>query len=202
MTGTIDDPLDFDLMRLLVADNDIITVQVEALPGSGPNFLPIWRLLSADGAVTPSCGAWTAGAITECGPLPIAGNPYRIQVRDWGLADTGIYRVTASDCLSNAGVEAEEFLPAEFGLRCVSPNPARAGSESMVEFEVAIPQAANVALEAFDSAGRLVGTLLRGSLDPGIHRVQVGDMRLSSGVYYFSLRSVRSMATTRMVVVR
>ena len=54
-----------------------------------------WRLLEGDGSPAADCG-FSALDQRDCGPLPAAGNPYRIEVQDSGLDEIGDYSAVVS----------------------------------------------------------------------------------------------------------
>ncbi len=93
LTSTIDNPLDRDFFSLNVAEGERVEIGVVRGTPSGPNFQPAWRVLKADGTPASSCGGYGTGPLFDCGPLSAAGNPYRIEVADSGLNDTGAYGV-------------------------------------------------------------------------------------------------------------
>ncbi|MGH9840641.1 MAG: hypothetical protein ACREEM_17830, partial [Blastocatellia bacterium] len=95
-TGTIDSPVDTDLFGFNVADGEIVTISLINGAPAGPNFQVVGRLLNGSGSpVAGQCGGYILGTPTRlfnCGPLPASGNPYRIEVVDSNLDDTGTYR--------------------------------------------------------------------------------------------------------------
>lgn len=91
IAGSIDDPIDTDLLSFDSAAGEIVRVTVLEDTPSGADFTPTWRLLDAAGHPVGACGNFSTGVTRECGPLPPAGNPFRIQVADSGLNDTGLY---------------------------------------------------------------------------------------------------------------
>src|SRR5579862_7538845 len=94
VTGTIDDPIESDLIRFAfnVAEGETVSINVDGIAPKGTGFNPIWRLLTAAGLAAPHCGGFTSG-LQDCGPLPAAGSPYQIEIRDSGANDTGTYQV-------------------------------------------------------------------------------------------------------------
>jgi len=107
-SGTIDTPVDVDLLSFDVPDGGIARVVVAELAGSGPNFAPSWRLIDRAGNPARVCGAFGTAEAADCGPLPAAGNPYRIEIEDGARNDSGAYEVRLQQ-LPAAG--ACEFTP-------------------------------------------------------------------------------------------
>ncbi len=92
LNGTAEQIADSDLFRFTVPDVERIEVNVlETPPGQSLN--PQWRLLTASGVSAASCGTFRFG-LWDCPDLPSAGNPYRIEVRDFTALNTGTYRVS------------------------------------------------------------------------------------------------------------
>ena len=62
-------------------------------------------------------------------------------------------------------------------------------------------------LDVIDVSGRLVNTLVRGSLDEGRHEVgwdgvEAGGRPAAAGVYFYRLITAQSVMTRRMVLTR
>jgi hypothetical protein len=94
VTRTIDHRVDTDLLSFSVPDGVRSHLSVVRSSPSGPQFEPAWRLLTGQGTPAASCGNFVVNTPErDCGPLPASGNPYRIEVEDWGRNDTGTYRV-------------------------------------------------------------------------------------------------------------
>ena len=91
---TIDPSIDSDLLGFNVGGSDAVTVSVAVGAEAGENFEPYWRVLDAFGVPAGRCGAFTLQPTLTCGPLPVAGNPYRIEVTDLFSDDTGDYRIS------------------------------------------------------------------------------------------------------------
>ena len=102
-----------------------------------------------------------------------------------------------------SGVPAPALAPATF-LSRPSPSPALGGT--VLRFGLAAPQA-NVRLEVFDVSGRLVATLISGSLPSGGHerrwdlRDERGDA-VDAGVYFARLSAGAFRQTRRLVVLK
>jgi hypothetical protein len=101
LTATINPAADSDLLGFRVVEGEIVRISLVENVGSSANFGPSWRLLDGEGAPALFCGAFSATVSVNCGPLPSAGNPYRIEVEDGARNDTGTYnahlqRLTAS----------------------------------------------------------------------------------------------------------
>jgi hypothetical protein len=135
---------------------------------------------------------------------------------DTGYSDIGVegsfYKLSAVDIHGNQSVPAlltpdeTTDAPGENGPRVMwlgpmTPNPARAGSE----LRFALPRAATVELSIYDSQGRLVRQLLRGSLDAGDHSVRWDGLdrsgrQVGGGVYFTRMIAEGRALSGRFVV--
>ena len=116
--------LDTDLFSFSVPDGEHIGVTVEDAAPSDDGFFAGWRLLDRTGfPVDGVCGDFNAAPPDfECGPLPAAGNPYRIEVGDIDQVVSGHARVSVNfldstctaecpgDCNGNHAVSINELL--------------------------------------------------------------------------------------------
>ena len=93
----IDPPTDTDLLSFTVDGVSEVGIQVNAAEDSGENFEPYWRVLDASGAPAKRCGAFTLAEEMECGVLPAAGNPYRLEVTDFFNDATGEFTAFIND---------------------------------------------------------------------------------------------------------
>ncbi len=96
--------------------------------------------------------------------------------------------------------DAEEspIVPTEFSLSQNYPNPFNL--ETVIEF--ALPVTSLTTLKVYDVTGREAATLVNGPLAAGNHRVTFGASLLSSGVYFYTLRSENATLTKKMVLIR
>lgn len=78
------------------------------------------------------------------------------------------------------------------------PNPFN--SSTTISFE--IPRSAWVEISLHDVLGRLVASVCEGMFDPGQHRVQIEAGTLSSGIYFYEIRTLGQIRTRKMVLQR
>lgn len=94
-------------------------------------------------------------------------------------------------------------LVTEYGLRQNVPNPFN--PTTTISF--ALPQAGNVTLNVYNSAGQLVRTLYSGAKGSGIHQVTWdgradNGAKVASGVYFYRLVAGSYVETKRMVLLK
>jgi len=105
----------------------------------------------------------------------------------------GVFRVTAS-----------EQLPEHYQLSQNYPNPFSAG-KSETSFQVQLPQRQVVEIAIYNLLGEKVHTLLRGALNPGVHRFtwngrNASGARLAAGLYFYRFSSGNYLLTKKMVI--
>jgi hypothetical protein len=110
---------------------------------------------------------------------------------------------TAFSSWTSAGeiFPSEEFigsLPAEFGLMSTIPNPFN--PSTVIRFHM--PEATQVSLKVYDTAGRLVSTLVNGWREVGTHEVTFDGQNLSSGIYLYTLTAGQNVSTGKMVLLK
>jgi len=104
------------------------------------------------------------------------------------------------DRLFMTGVEMGEPLgiPGTFALGRARPNPA--SGSSLISF--ALERGGPASLKVYDLSGRLVSTLVNGSLPAGSHEVRFDGRGLPGGVYFYRLEAGNQSATRKLVLVR
>jgi len=103
-----------------------------------------------------------------------------------------------------ASVREIELRPERLAMHANLPNPF-GGAGTLLRFD--LPQPAPVRLEVFDAAGRLVRTLVAGSLAAGQHSVfwnglDANGHAVGSGVYFSTLDADGRRVGRRMLMVR
>jgi uncharacterized delta-60 repeat protein len=89
-------------------------------------------------------------------------------------------------------------LPGGFRLKQPSPNPFNPSTVLSYELQAA----SYISLKVYDTAGRLVATLVNGWRDAGAHEVTFDGSRLASGVYVYRLQAGENAATGKMVLLK
>tara|TARA_Y100001935_G_scaffold224416_1_gene200681 strand:+ start:90573 stop:93326 length:2754 start_codon:yes stop_codon:yes gene_type:complete len=85
-----------------------------------------------------------------------------------------------------------------FGLFQNYPNPFN--PETTIKFELS--QSGNVKLEVYSVQGKLVTTMVNGTINAGIHTVSWDAKNQSSGIYFARLISQEGIRTIKMVVLK
>ena len=112
----------------------------------------------------------------------------------------GPWSETSNFRTSDTGVAVEEAaeLPVAVQLDPNYPNPF--SDRTTIVYR--LPESDHVRLEVFDLQGRLVDRIVDGQESSGEHSVQFDGSRHASGVYFYRLRTTKSVETRRMIVVK
>jgi len=145
---------------------------------------------------------------TDCGdnfnsPCIDAGNPaYKDSVMDcdWGLGsqdtcDMGAYSIAV---LYTGISEENEILPDKYELSQNYPNPFN----PVTTIKYQIPERGFVMLIVYDVLGKEIATLANEEKTVGIHQVEFDASSLSSGVYFYRLRSGSFVETKKMLLMK
>ena len=92
----------------------------------------------------------------------------------------------------------EEEGPAAFDVAQNSPNPAN--PTTAIGFTLA--EAGNVTVDIYNVAGQKVDTLVNEFMDPGSHSVVWDGSDLSSGVYFYTVKSGDFSKTMKMTLLK
>ncbi len=97
-------------------------------------------------------------------------------------------------------VDSQDELPYQFNLSQNYPNPFN--PETIVNFDV--PYTSRVSLKIYDLLGREVANLFDEVKQPGSYKASISALKLglSSGVYFYSLKSDRYAVTKKMVLIK
>lgn len=86
----------------------------------------------------------------------------------------------------------------KFDLKQNYPNPFN--PETLIRFS--LPEAGHVVLKVYDADGKEVSTLLNDYKEAGEYSVRFNGLRLSSGIYYYSLHSGNYAVAKKMVYIK
>jgi hypothetical protein len=92
----------------------------------------------------------------------------------------------------------ETSLPQECRLEAPSPNPFNATTDIGYQ----MPDARNINLRVYDTAGRLVTTLVNGWREAGTHEVTFDGSMLVSGMYFVRMQAGEFTAVQKLVLLK
>jgi hypothetical protein len=111
--------------------------------------------------------------------------------------DYGISSITLPSGCDNNVAEADDF-PTDFILEQNYPNPFN----PTTNISFSLYETSKVSLYVFDAAGRTVATLADGLLASGVHELSFDAVRLSSGVYFYTLEADGNSLTRKMILMK
>jgi glycosidase len=112
-----------------------------------------------------------------------------------------------------AGLESKVYNINQYSITSVPDVPATVYSYSLSQnypnpfnpsttIRYSIPERAKVTLKIFDITGRELLTLLNGELNAGNYELNFNASKLSSGVYFYTLRSNTFSSTKKMLLLK
>ncbi|HEY2956469.1 MAG TPA: T9SS type A sorting domain-containing protein [Candidatus Eisenbacteria bacterium] len=196
VTGFTENSLDTDLLSFSVVAGEEVRVSVYALPGSGSQYEPAWRLLDVSGSPVGPCGSFERrDAYADCGILSPFASPYVVQVGDASQNDVGQYEVVVN-CTRTTSVEGTASSTFELGQN--RPNPFT--PQTTIPFALAFP--VHVILKVYDVSGAEVATLADRDMRCGFHSIPWDARGLRSGVYFYRIRAGSFQRTKQLMIVR
>ncbi len=96
------------------------------------------------------------------------------------------------------GVEKIPFSPGQFRLEQNYPNPFN--PSTVIRYS--IPRSSKVIIKVYDILGREVQTILDGYKQAGTYELQFNAKNLSSGIYFYQLRTDGFALTKKMILLR
>lgn len=106
------------------------------------------------------------------------------------------FSLTISPSVSVSNEEDDE--PISFDLGQNYPNPFNPSTQ----INYTIPQATHVVLEVVNSLGQTVATLVQESKRAGNHTVNFDASKLSSGVYFYTIKAGEFRSTKKMLLIK
>jgi hypothetical protein len=196
-------------------------------PGSGSDYaqsleLDIYRNVYVSGAVTIQGQSynfatlkytWSTGA--QVGAMMMyngtgsnydAGNSIAVTSNGSGVYVCGpsegsgtsgdIAVVKYSQLVGIENIESE--LPNDFSLSQNYPNPFNPATN----IKFSIPVSSNVKITVFDVQGKLVDELVNKEMNPGVYVVDWDASALSSGTYFYTIRTESFTETKKMILIK
>jgi flagellar hook assembly protein FlgD len=96
------------------------------------------------------------------------------------------------------GIQELTGVPKEYSLLQNYPNPFN----PVTNIKFSIPKDGNVSLKIYDATGAVVQTYADGFMKAGSYNAEVDGTNLSSGVYFYTLKTADFFATKKMVLVK
>jgi hypothetical protein len=201
-SDTIDTGIETDLFEVVfppeypVSGAFSLPITVSALTATTAPLDPSWRVLDASGQ--QPCGGWRTGTFTCVLDSSSDLMPYQVQVRSSSAARTGTYLISTGMYGATHVETSTRVVPSAFALSQNFPNPFM--RRTAIEF--ALPQAGHVLVRVFDVQGTQVAELVNEDLEAGFHRVPWDASRVSSGIYFYRLKTEGFTSSKKMMLIR
>ncbi len=200
-TNPVDSPLPVELVSFTLApkDNGVLIEWKTASETDNVGFI-LQRSFIRDGVYTEVASYRTNDALKGLGTSP-NGKTYAYFDNDRLQAgQTYFYKLLDVDFSGNITEHPvkEITLPREYSLSQNYPNPFN--PTTTIEFS--LRQDGRTVLEIYSVLGQKVATLVDGALKAGAYQIQFNGARLSSGLYFYRLRSGAFVSIKKMMLVK
>ncbi len=135
--------------------------------------------------------------------LPDQGNPSNAKYPSRGglRNDMGAYGGPMAELLTNQLIGINQngsMVPSAFRLYQNYPNPFNPSTN--INFD--LPESDNVKISVYDISGRVVKEITSQNLTAGSYSFTFDGANLSSGIYFYTLKTARFTETRKMVLVK
>jgi len=96
------------------------------------------------------------------------------------------------------GINNEESIPVKFELNQNYPNPFN----PVTNIKFSVPKDGRTSLKIYDITGKLVATYLDEYVKAGNYNAEVDGSELSSGTYFYTLKSENFLETKKMILLK
>lgn len=179
---------------------------VDNVGGSGDNFI---NTVLNDSAMTPIASGtapFTGSYIPSSSLTPFnftnnSGDGYwKLVITDTATGDTGYltgWCLIITYSILDGGIQTIE-IPNYYFLEQNFPNPFN----PVTNIKFGIPESGDVRLVVYDILGREVRTLMNEYKNPGTYDMKFDGAELASGIYFYSLQTIRGIETKRMLLIK
>ena len=98
----------------------------------------------------------------------------------------------------DSDVDGSTILPSEYSLKSAYPNPFN----PTTEIAFALPQAGKISIGVYNSLGQQVAILADGWMNAGWHTVEFNAENLSSGLYFYTMKTDNFTQTKKMLLLK
>jgi hypothetical protein len=126
------------------------------------------------------------------------GTEYTYRLAAYNTETESDYSNTTSATTIIVSVSENDNVPSGFKLYQNFPNPFN--PTTVIEFS--LPRQMNASLKIYSLNGKEVAELTNGNLTSGVHRINFNAEKLSSGVYFYSLRAGNYLQTKKLIVLK
>ncbi|MBN1780542.1 T9SS type A sorting domain-containing protein [bacterium] len=114
-------------------------------------------------------------------------------------SSSGTWRLNSLEIRSTtADIACFPLTPAEFGLLQNYPNPFN----SVTTIRYTMPRHDHARLGVYDTLGKEIDVLVDKDQNPGVHTVRFDARDLSSGIYFYVLRTTAFCTTKKLILIK
>ena len=124
----------------------------------------------------------------------LAATPQYLYFYNSNSASVYRYPIQGTTSIENNNV----IIPQEFSLSQNYPNPFNPSTK----ISFSLPSSTNVSLKLFNTLGQEVSELVNENLQPGKYSVDFDASKLSSGVYFYTLRANDFVQSKKMILMK
>ncbi len=95
-------------------------------------------------------------------------------------------------------IEGEKSVPVIYSLSQNYPNPFNPSTK----IRFTLPQRSDVSLAIYNVIGEKVADLINSELNPGSHEVEFNNTTLSSGIYFYRLKTGSFVDVKKMILLK
>jgi len=129
---------------------------------------------------------------------PFIGWVDDVKINNYALSDSVIAAMIDVDVLPVPNEESSYDVPSKIELFQNFPNPFNPSTN----IEFSIPNNQDVQLLIYDTLGRMVGVLVDGALSRGRHVYTFDASGLSTGIYFYHLKTSNEVLTRKMLLIK
>jgi plastocyanin len=158
------------------------------------NMQGFHNVVADDGSFTsgaPSSDPWVYDNVFTS----VSSNPYFCEVHgnSGGIGMSGV--VTVQMATSVAG---DNSVPNEFELKQNYPNPFNPSTR----IQYTVPESGHIKLTVYNSIGEEVALLVNGIAELGSYEVAFNAADLTSGIYFYKLKTKNHIQTRKMILIK
>ena len=197
---------------LIILSHEGITDTLVYQPGiSGANFLGTKfkdeALLELSQGTAPFSSSFKPrNSLSIFSGLEATGE-WEISITDQVPANDGIFKSWSISILSNPTtyIDNEDYVPTQLSLYQNYPNPFNPSTKikyTIPSVTLSEVEGSKVVLKIYDVLGNQVATIVNEEQPAGTYEVQFNAAGLSSGVYYYQIKTNGYLETKKMILIR
>ncbi|MCE1164685.1 MAG: Omp28-related outer membrane protein [Bacteroidetes bacterium] len=200
----------YKINYVITEDNLVYTQSGNSYCTGGSTYVHKWvvrnMVNTAAGENLNSGGTWTQGQVigkSFTTTLDASWLEANCKLKIFVYKDASpIYSAEIQQALETGvtltGINGQPEVPTKFELGQNYPNPFN----PVTNIRFAIPKNGNASLKIYDVTGKLVATYLEGHVNAGYYNAEINGNELSSGVYFYTLKTEGFTETKKMMLIK